>query len=391
MFKLVYIGPSDFKVLVYRLITIGAIVLIGFNFGSWFYLFTVSNLDQKVKLKNLADILSNSVKQDRRLEIDGKTIVVKSEELKTWIETYKRFYSGEEDLRSSKKLDDYLISLATTINIEPVDARFEFENNSAKIFNQSVQGKRLDIEKSKKTIMNSLAENKIAIQLEVETVDPQITLEKVNNLGIETLLAKGESNFIGSHAARTHNIKVGATKFNGTIVKPGEQFSFNDILGKVDDKTGYQYELVIKNGQTIPEYGGGLCQVSTTVFRAAILAGLPIIERRPHSFPVKYYNPQGFDATIYPGVSDLKFINDTGKHILIQTKIENSKLSVEIYGTDDGRRVVLDGPHQYDQRASGAMKAYFVRTISEANGEKKEERFDSNYQPPFPMAKNPLE
>ena len=154
---------------------------------------------------------------------------------------------------------------------------------------------------------------------------------------------------------------------------------------------GYQPELVIKGGQTIPEYGGGLCQLSTTVFRAAILAGLPITERRPHSFPVKYYNPQGFDATIYPGVTDLKFINDTGKHILLQTRIDGTQLIVEFYGSNDGRQVAMDGPYQYDQKANGSMKAYFIRTISYPNGEKKEERFNSNYQPPFAQARNPLE
>jgi vancomycin resistance protein YoaR len=392
MFKLVYVGPKEFRVLVYRLTMAGVISLIGFNFGSWFYLYTVSVLNPKIPLKNSASILGNSTQKDLELDIDNNKIIVKSAELKGWIEPYTRTYSGKKDLRVSSKLNNYLIQLAATTNIEPVDAKFEFgDDNKAAVFRQAIQGKRFNIAKSATAIINALRENKSSVQLTIDTIEPEVTLEKVNDLGIKTLLAKGVSDFHGSTDDRVHNIKTGSSKFNGAIIKPGEEFSFNKILGAVDDTTGYKPELVIKGGHTIPEFGGGLCQVSTTVFRAAILAGLPITERRPHSFPVKYYNPQGFDATIYPGVSDLKFVNDTGGHILLQTKVEGTKLFVEFYGSGDGRQVSIDGPHQYEQKANGAMKAYFVRTITYANGEKKNERFDSDYLPPFSLARNPLE
>ena len=392
MFKLVYIGPKEFRVLIYRLTLTGIIVLIGFNFGSWFYLYSVSAFNPKVPLKNFALILNASTQKDLELSIDNDKILIKSDELKSWVEPYTRDYSGKQDLRVSSKFNDYLIRLAAATNIEPVDAKFEFSgDNKATVFRQSVQGKKLDITKSATAIISALRESKSSVKLEVEIVEPEITLEKVNDLGIETLLAKGESDFHGSTNARIHNIKTGSAKFNGVIIKPGKEFSFNAILGDVDEKTGYQPELVIKGGQTIPEFGGGLCQLSTTVFRAAILTGLPITERRPHSFPVKYYNPQGFDATIYPGVSDLKFINDTGGHILIQTKVEGTKLFVELYGSSDKRTVNMDGPHQYDQKTNGAMKAYFIRTTSYPNGEIKNERFDSNYKPPFAQVRNPLE
>ena len=392
MFKLVYIGPKEFRVLIYQLTMTGVIVLIGFNFGSWFYLYTVSTFSPKIPLKNFASILNASTQKDLELDVNGDKIIVRSSELKSWIEPYTRAYSGKQDLRVSSKFNDYLIRLAAATNIEPVDAKFEFGNdNKAAVFSQSVRGKKFNITKSAIAIVNALRENKPSVQLTVDTIEPEVTLEKVNDLGIETILAIGESDFHGSTNARIHNIKTGASKFNGAIIKPGEEFSFNNLLGSVDEKTGYQPELVIKGGQTIPEYGGGLCQLSTTVFRAAILAGLPIIERRPHSFPVKYYNPQGFDATIYPGVSNLRFTNDTGGHILLQTRIEGTKLFVELYGSSDGRQVTMDGPHQYDKKANGAMKAYFIRTISDANGNKKDERFDSNYQPPFALARNPLE
>ncbi len=207
------------------------------------------------------------------------------------------------------------------------------------------------------------------------------------------MLARGESNFTGSPKNRTHNINVGSKKFNGILVKPGEEFSFNKLLGPVDASSGYLPELVIKKGTLVPEYGGGLCQVSTTLFRAAVLAGLPILERHPHALPVHYYNPQGFDATIYPGVSDLRFKNDTPGYILIQSEITGSQMNFEIYGTNDGRKVTLDGPNQYDIKPNGSLKAILTRTILYPDGTEKKDVFQSSYKAPgsFPVVTNPLE
>jgi vancomycin resistance protein YoaR len=142
-------------------------------------------------------------------------------------------------------------------------------------------------------------------------------------------------------------------------------------------------ELVIKKGTTTPEYGGGLCQISTTTFRAAVKAGLEITERRNHAYPVKYYNPQGTDATIYPPHPDLRFKNNTPAYILIQTRIERNKLYFDFYGSDDGREVVLKGPYAYDKKASGAMKATWTQEVYDKNGELEFKKvFYSNYKSP---------
>src|SRR3990167_9655489 len=187
MFKLVYVGPKEFNVLVYRLITVGVVVLIGFNLGSWFYLYTVSIFNPKVPLRNFASILSTSTLNDLELDIgNNNRITIKSADLKGWVEPYTRAYSGKQDLRVSSKFNDYLIRLATANNIEPIDARFEFGNdNKAALFSQSVQGKRLNITKSATDIINTLRDNRSSVQLTVETVEPNITLEKVNDLGIK--------------------------------------------------------------------------------------------------------------------------------------------------------------------------------------------------------------
>jgi vancomycin resistance protein YoaR len=136
------------------------------------------------------------------------------------------------------------------------------------------------------------------------------------------------------------------------LFSPGEEFSTVGSLGTIDNSTGYLPELVIKGDETIPEFGGGLCQVSTTLFRSVMNAGLPVVERRNHSYRVPYYERDGegnfigpgLDATIYDPWPDFKFRNDTSSHILIQGFVEGTKVTFELYGTGDGRKSVVDGP-----------------------------------------------
>jgi len=161
----------------------------------------------------------------------------------------------------------------------------------------------------------------------------------------------------------------------------------------VGPKEGYLPELVIKKGETIPEYGGGLCQVSSTAFRGAVQAGLEITERQNHAYPVRYYSPQGTDATIYPPHPDLRFKNNTPAYILIQTKIKGNKLYFEFYGSDDGRKVELIGPKTYDKKEDGSMKAVWTEKVSDKDGNPVlEKKFYSIYKSPalYPH-KNPLE
>ena len=293
-------------------------------------------------------------------------------------------------------LNDYLTKISSSINRDPVNAQLTIQDNRVTSFSLPEDGFKLEVEKNiskiREEILNQDA--KAGIILEISITPPKITTKDINNLGITSLLAKGISNFSGSPVSRIHNIKIGATTFNGVLLKPGEEFSFNTILGDVGPETGYKAELVIKQNKTVPEYGGGLCQVSTTAFRAAIYAGLPIEERQAHAFAVKYYNPQGFDATIYPPHSDLRFVNDTPSNLLIQTKIKGTELTFEFYGTSDGRKVEIEGPNQYDIKADGSMKAQLIRRIYDKDGNFiRESIFNSNYKSPslYPVEKNPLE
>ena len=244
-----------------------------------------------------------------------------------------------------KKIRSYLIKISSRINQAPINARVTFEDGKVKIFQLAHWGKEINIEKSISNLESGLSRQQRKIKLVIDPIKPLIADDQdIKKLGIESLLAVGESDFSGSPANRIHNIKIGVSKISGLLIKPNEEFSFDRTLGEINKKSGYLPELVIKNHRVVPELGGGLCQVSTTVFRAAVRAGLIITERQPHAFPVVYYNPQGFDATIYSHSPDLRFINNTPNYLLVQTKIEDHHLYVYFYGTNDQRRVEIIGP-----------------------------------------------
>jgi vancomycin resistance protein YoaR len=156
-----------------------------------------------------------------------------------------------------------------------------------------------------------------------------------------------------------------------------------DYLGEVDGEHGYLPELVIKNNRTEPEFGGGICQVSTTVFRAAIYSGMKITQRRNHAYPVKYYAPYGMDATVYIPKPDLAFVNNTPGAILVQSTIEGTELTFRFYGTKDGRSVAINGPHILQSNPDGSMKTVFSQLVTDASGDSLiNDSFWSNYKSP---------
>lgn len=280
------------------------------------------------------------------------------------------------------KVYSWTKTVGTTVNSNTKEPELIIKNSRATKFVPPTIGKQLDRYQSTLQIISNLERGNTKIELPTKITQPQKSLSETNDLGIKELIGRGESKFSGSPANRRHNIKVGVSKLQGLIIKPGEEFSFNKYLGPVEADQGFKPELVIKADGTVPELGGGLCQVSSTTFRAAMHAGLPITQRRNHSYAVQYYAPQGTDATIYPGVIDLKFKNDTGHSILVWPYFKNNDYLVfDFYGTYDGRVVKLNQPSTYDRKSDGSMKATWIRSVTK-NGETKTDRFASVYQPP---------
>lgn len=170
------------------------------------------------------------------------------------------------------------------------------------------------------------------------------------DLGELKLLATGRSNFEGSGWGRVANVRKALREHVNNVLVPADAiFSFNDSLGgPVTYSRGWSEAKVIFNGSELRDApGGGICQASTTTYRAALLAGLPVIKRANHSLYVSYYEAHGvgIDATVFPGKQDLTFRNDTGHPILIQSYDDGFEAYVSIYGTPDGRQVELTGPY----------------------------------------------
>jgi vancomycin resistance protein YoaR len=212
-------------------------------------------------------------------------------------------------------------------------------------------GRRLDTEKAIMMLKHALENNISYINLPLVRQDPKVTIlnKELRKMGIKELYSAGETYFKGSPANRINNISVGLSKFNGHIIKPNEEFVFGNVLGEVDETTGYKEELVIKGDRTVPEYGGGLCQVSTTAYRAALSGGLKVTDRRNHSYSVSYYSPTGLDATVYPPSVDLRFINDSPSHILIHSFRIGTSAYYNFYGTKDDREVYMIGPYYFNR------------------------------------------
>lgn len=250
----------------------------------------------------------------------------------------------------------YIDKIAESINQETVDAQISFDGEKVSQFTPARDGQVLDVEltrfaiEEKLSVDNLSSEKTTSLNLPVSVTRAKIANEEINSLGIKELIGRGVSYFAGSIPNRVHNLTLGSNRITGTIVAPGESFSFNRAVGEVSGATGYKPAYVITSGRTVLDDGGGICQVSTTVFRATLAAGLPIISRTAHAYRVGYYEQggykPGYDATVWSPAVDFVFKNNTANHILVQTIVDpkESRLQVDVYGTSDGRKVDLGQP-----------------------------------------------
>ncbi len=263
--------------------------------------------------------------------------------------TYTGNNSGLQVSIKEKELSNYVYNVAQSINRPSKGGVFNLADGKVVEFDLAQDGLKVDQQKLLKNLEKAILEKQSSVNVPVVvTPAPEFN----NDYGIQHLLSTGDSNFRGSGAGRIHNISVASSRLSGILIPPGEEFSFNENLGEVSAETGYQSAWIIKGGRTILGTGGGVCQVSTTLFRAALNAGLPILKRSAHAYRVHYYEPPvGFDATVYSPSPDLVFKNDTPAHILLKSFMNTaaSSLSFKIYGTNDGRQVKITGPRIYNE------------------------------------------
>lgn len=265
---------------------------------------------------------------------------------------------------SDEKLMTLLTPTIEKNKIQPVDALFTFQDGKVSAFRPSSDGQEIDVPKVKQQLTSKIpflftksAPKTISVPLSITVLPPAIATDEANDLGIKELIGTGNSLFQHSIPNRIYNVTLASTRMNGVLIAPNEVFSFAKALGDVSTFTGYKQAYIIQNGRTVLGDGGGVCQVSTTLFRALLNAGLPILERHPHAYRVGYYeqdSPPGIDASVYVPSLDLKFKNDTGHYILIQTALDPTyqSLTFNLYGTRDNREVVITKPVITNQTAA---------------------------------------
>lgn len=267
-----------------------------------------------------------------------------------------------------KKFADGIKTAAPGVEKEGKKGSLEFKDGKIASFTAGTEGYAIDAEATLKPVQAGWPATS-TFPLQVRKIAATLAGEDPQKMGIKELLGTGYSNFSGSPTNRRKNITRAIEILDGTIVEAGAEFSTVDTMGEIDGKHGWFPEMVIKGNETKPEYGGGLCQIGTTLFRGAMKSGLPVTERQPHSYRVRYYDPPGTDATIYGPHPDLKFRNDTGHPIMIHAYQKGSELFFEFWGTSDGRQADYSYPRTWNSVAPPPTK--LVETLDLAPGKKK--------------------
>ncbi len=253
---------------------------------------------------------------------------------------------------SQDALRTFLMNIAPPLSRTPQNARFIFNDDTRQleVVQSAIIGRALDVDASLAQINQQLLAGQHNVDLVMQTTNPAVTNDTTaESLGITELTSEYSSYFYGSDAARIQNITTAASRFHGLLIAPGATFSMADTLGDVSLDTGYAEALIIFGDRTIKGVGGGVCQVSTTLFRTAFFGGYQIDERWFHAYRVKYYeqtasgghddNLAGLDATVFAPQVDFRFTNDSPYWLLMETYPGQHSLTWKFYSTSDGRTV----------------------------------------------------
>lgn len=382
---------------------------------------TIKTADVIKASENLANFLSYG---DIGLNyIDPQTKVRHDWNLSTnqyieWLEVQLDENSQPVFVLNHEKVITFLENLRPLVDKIPSDAKFSIApDGKVKEFKASQTGLSLDVEKTFQDLNGAIKQRNYHPSSAIKTVgltvvssEPIVKTANVNNLGIEDIIGVGYSTFHDSHSNRIKNIAHAVERLNGTLIKPGEEFSAIKNAGPFTAENGFLPEAIIKGNEIKNEIGGGMCQIGTTLFRMAMNSGMNITQRQNHSLVVGYYadpvngNP-GTDAALYEPFLDLKFVNDTGNYLLLQTEIDFKKqqLTFTLWGKPDGRsgsythplvkkwipygepqEIKTDKVKVGETKCQAPFKgavASFTYTRITPSGEKIDRVFDSYYRP----------
>lgn len=342
------------------------------------------------------------------VKADSVTTVLQGDEIVRMLDIVHKY--------DRDQIASFTALLAGQVNRPPQDATIQFEGQKVVVFKPSLDGLTLNETEAMTVLqkglddLESTSSASLMVDIALHATKPKVSTAEANNLGIKELLGEGVSYYTGSSAERIFNITLLTSKLNGVLIPPGQVFSIAQTIGDISSATGYKQAYIIQNGRTVLGDGGGSCQPTTTLFRAAINSGLPIEERHPHAYRVSYYEQggfqPGFDASIFTPDVDLKFTNDTDHYILIQAKVvpDESKLIFSLYGTKDNREISISKARVWDVSsapppqyiddptmpkgqlkqidwAAGGAKAAFDYKITKDGRVIQEKTFFTNYQP----------
>jgi vancomycin resistance protein YoaR len=303
----------------------------------------------------LNQVMGSPLQLEREDERDGKiSYVIERATLAEWMSWDLDLQAeGDGQPHFSVELDEAAVRTwvnerATELAIDSSDAEFDFDpaTSTLSVTVPSVWGRELDVEATVQSILEGATSDDRSLVLPVVPIKPAVAMEDADEMGIVELVTQATTFFKGSSAGRAHNIAQAASRFERVLIPPDGIFSFNEHLGEVSEETGYEESLIIWGDATEVGIGGGVCQVSTTAFQAAVLGGFPIVERYPHGYVVSWYGDPGLDATVYAPQVDLKFRNDSDHYLLIKTETDlvEGTVTFNFYGTSSGRTVEILKP-----------------------------------------------
>lgn len=294
--------------------------------------------------------------QEPLADDDLTRMEIPPEELKSWLHV-EAVTQPDGTLTQNVTVDEngvrnWLMQISDRLYRAPVNARFYFDDNTQElvVVEPHVSGRQLDVDATVAEFMRQVYTPNRSLPFVVTPIVPAAHAgATAAELGITELVSESTTWFAGSSPERKHNIARAAANFYGIIIAPGETFSFNHFLGDISEEEGYETGLIIFGGRTIEGVGGGVCQVSTTLFQSAFWAGFPILERWAHGYRVGYYEAgegPGMDATVFSPLVDLRFVNNTPYYLLIENYYNETYESLwfKFYSTSMGRTVTKSDP-----------------------------------------------
>ena len=304
---------------------------------------------------------------------------------------------------NNEKIDEYIEILCSQINKEPVDATINIEQDNIKVTDEVI-GIKINKDTIRETIIDKIDELDFdETSIPINIIKPKYTYENLSK--INSVLGSYKTKFNLSNYNRSNNIYIATNKTNNILLNNNEEFSFNNIIGQRSEQAGFKEAPVIINGEMQSGLGGGICQVSSTIYNAVLYSGLEITEARNHSIPSSYIE-KGRDATVSYGAVDLKFRNNYQYPILIQNKVINDTIVTTIYGNDRYKReidivtelvetipnktiikessVMYNGENFIQEKGRSGYKIKTYRIYKNKNGEiLSKEYINESYYPPI--------